>query len=747
MVAFPRIGHGRAGFGLQGFRLAFGALFGARTRAGAVSMLAIAAALAAGQAAAQSAPAAPGGTVELETIDVKGAGRQTATGPIDGYVGTESAAGTKTSAPLNRTPQAIAIVGARQIRDQAAQTIDEATRYSPGIHSQTFGDDGRNDWFLIRGFTEQNTGYDLDGLQLFSSPSAYATWKLEPWNLERIEIVRGPAASLYGGGDPGGFINAVSKLPTFTNFGVVEAGVNQYGNAYGAFDIGAVGGDKNQWSTRLVSVGRVGGTQTDHVDNDRAFVAPSLTYRPDAATSFTILGQYQHDWTGSLNFLPYQGTVIRAPYGRIPTSLFTGEPSEDKFERDQSMIGYRFETTVNPFLTLRQNMRYGHLTVDERTIYGAGYAAPPTAATAELTRFNFNSKPTADEVEVDNQAEFHFDTWALQHTVLAGIDYKYYTINDVQNFAFGPQYNFNLLNPVYTPTTPTTTPFVNRRETQNQLGFYGQDTIRFDRLTVAGSVREDLVGTSIANRFTAVTSENSPTATSGKIGAIYTFDSGFAPYVSYATSFNPVLGVNTGTGAAFLPETGELQEVGLKYQSPVVPFTAGIALFNLTRNNVEETIDFVNYTQVGAERSRGVELNAQATLAEGLNLIGAFTAYDIAVTKDITPANIGKRPVGVPTQFGSLWLDYTIPNGQFQGLGFGAGMRYTGKSYADTLNTLPVPDFLLGDASIHYERDHWRAALNVSNIADTTYVASCASESACYYGDRRKFTFSVAYRW
>ena len=203
---------------------------------------------------------------------------------------------------MNRTPQAIAVVGAKQFQDQQARTVDEATRYSPGIHSQTFGSDPRNDWFLIRGFSEQTTGYYLDGLQLFST--AFATFKLEPWNLERIEVVRGPSAVLYGGGDPGGLINAVSKMPTFTTFGTVEGGVNNYGNVYGATDVGGVAGTKNEWAYRFVTLGRVGGTQTDHIDEDRGFVAPSLPYRPDAATTFTLLGQYQHDSTKGQNFLP-----------------------------------------------------------------------------------------------------------------------------------------------------------------------------------------------------------------------------------------------------------------------------------------------------------------------------------------------------------------------------------------------------------------------------------------------------------
>lgn len=711
-----------------------------------VSSLLVLSAVCSRPALGQSASNATGATVELDTIEVKGKKEQTATGPIDGYFATQSASGTKTPTPLVETPQAISVIGAKQIRDQQVQTIDEATRYSPGIHSQTFGADTRNDWFLIRGFTEQETGYYLDGLQLFST--SFATYKLEPWGLERIEVVRGPSAVLYGGGNPGGLINAVSKMPTFTTFGTVEAGVNEFGNVYGAVDVGGVAGAKQEWAYRFLSLGRIGGTQTDFTDNDRAFVAPSLTYRPGDGTTLTFLGQYQHDATNGQNFLPYQGTVKAAPYGRIPTDLFTSEPSIDKFTRDQSMVGYEFEHILNPNIAVRQNLRYSHLDVDFQTLFGIGYAAPPTATSADLSRFNFVTRPSADQLDIDNQAEFNFRTYVLQHIALFGIDYKHYDIRDTQGAVLGS--SLNLLNPVYVQQAVPTSRYIKTETTQDQVGVYVQDQIKLNRLTLVLAGRHDWVQTDVDNRLFPSSSGNStPDAFSGKVGAIYNLDGGIAPYVSYSTSFSPIVGINTSTQRAFVPETGEQEEVGVKYQSPVLPLTAGVALFNLTRNNVLTTdpANVLNSVQAGQQRSRGVEAEVTATLMDGLSLIGAYTAYELEVTRDLDLTVNGKVPTNTPQQFGSLWLDYTLQDGAWKGFGFGAGVRYTGQSFADQQNTLRVPDFVLGDAAIHYERDRWRAAVNVSNVADETYVGSCSSPTACFYGDRRKLTFSVAYKW
>jgi iron complex outermembrane receptor protein len=717
-----------------------------------VSLLTLAAVLATATARAQQA----GDTVRLDTVEVSGgnnAKRDTATGPVNGYNATTSAAGTKSATPINETPQAITVVGAQQIRDQAATTIDEATRYAPGVHSQTFGADGRNDWFLIRGFSEQNTGYYLDGLQLLSPASAFATYKLDPWGLERLEVVRGPSAVLYGGGDPGGMINAVSKMPTFTNFGTLQASVNNWGNGGPAFDIGGVTPDKH-WSWRVAGEGHLGGTQVDHTVDDRFFIAPSLTYAPNGATSLTLLGQYQHDRANGLNFLPYQGTVVAAPFGKIPTNLFTSDPSLDKFARDQAMIGYRFESVINPFVTVRQNVRYDYLSVDEQTLYGAGYdfAQPLTATNAQLARFNFNTRPVAHQFEADNQAEFHFRTGPIYHTFLAGIDYKYYDLHDNEYFdsafsnpALAP--DLDLLRPVYMSVTPTNTPFTNHKYVQNDVGVYSQEQMKFNRFTLVGAVREDFVDTTTRNVLNGANYDTPVSATTGKVGLIYNFDNGIAPYASYSTSFNPLIGTNFTTGAPFVPETGEQEEVGVKYQSPTLPITASAALFNIDRENVLTSTTAFIYTQTGAVRSRGGELSATATLPWGLKATAAFTAYDIRDTKDTNPAFVGMIPAATPSVLGSVWLDYTIPDGYFKGLGFGAGARYIGKSYADQANTLPVPDFLLGDAAIHYEYKNWRAQLNVSNIADTVYVAGCAGSTSCYYGDRRKTTFTVAYSW
>jgi len=702
----------------------------------------------ASQAAHAQSAAQTGQTIQLEAVTVTEQ-RESATGPVNGYVATRSASGSKTDTPILEMPQAVSVVGREQIVDQGAQSVVEATRYSPGIRSESFGGDTRNDWFLIRGFTSQTTGYYLDSLQLFST--AFATFKLEPYGLERIEILRGPSSVLYGGTNPGGLVNAISKKPPMVPVREITVGVNSFGNTYGAFDLGgpvAVNGDGSQFYYRVVGLGRVGDTQVDHTDDNRVFIAPSLTWKPSEDTTLTILGSYQKDKTNGQNFLPYEGTVVPAPFGRIPTKLFTSNPGFDSFEREQAMIGYQFEHRINDAWTVRQNLRYNSLSIDFTNLYGLGYAVAPTADQALLARGNFVTKPRVDLFTVDNQAQAQFATGPLQHTLLFGLDYKRYSINDEQGFEMGP--SLDLVNPVYTPALPTLSRYTLNNTDQTQIGAYVQDQVKFDRFTLVVSGRHDWVDTEQTNHlFPGADWDGSERKFSGRVGLVYTTDIGLAPYVSYARSFDPQIGTNAATGRPLEPETGEQVEVGLKYQPTGMKSFIGVALFDLKRQNVltADPANILNVVQTGEVRSRGVEFEVNANLMDGLNLIGAYTVYDLETTKDLNPANVGLVPVGVPENFGSLWLDYTAQDGPFRGFGVGAGIRFVGSSYADAANTLRVPSYTLADAALHYERDNWRVALNVTNLFDEVYVGSCSSPSACFYGDRRRATLSASYKW
>jgi iron complex outermembrane recepter protein len=670
-------------------------------------------------------------------------------GPINGYVADRSLSGTKTDTPLMETPQAISVIGREQIRDQNPNSFAEALRYAPGVRSETFGADTRNDWFKIRGFDAQDVGLFVDGLQL--STFAFATWKFQPVDIERIDILRGPSAVLYGGSGPGGLVNVISKTPGFEPSNYAEAGVNSYGNRYLSFDFtgpaATPSGPSNELYYRLLGTVKGGDTQTDFTPDNTYFVAPSVTYKPDADTTLTILASASKNETRVQGFLPYVGTVVNAPFGRIPTQLFASDPSVDSFSREQEMIGYQFQKNLTDDLTFRQNARFAHDDVQFQTLLGNGYVGGDPSS-AMLSRFNDFAHDTANQANLDSSFEYRFATGPVQHKALVGVDLKSYEVSDLQAFDFATP-ALNLINPAYGVQQgfPSTV-FADQTITQKQVGVYAQDQLKLGRLTLVLSGRNDWVDTVDNNRLAPSESRND-SKFSGRAGLIYNTDIGIAPYVSYATSYNPIVGTNAATGQLFTPETGVQSEVGVKIEPTGFNGHFGVSLFDLKRQNVLTTdpSNVLLQIQTGEVTSRGIELEAVANVTPELKMTATFTNFHIFVSKDLNPALIDTVPTNTPSELASLWSDYTIKSGQLTGLGFGAGVRYNGISYADTANTLVVPSYVVGDAAIHYDVKNWRLALNVTNIGDKIYVGSCQTATACFYGDRRRAIASASYKW
>jgi iron complex outermembrane receptor protein len=678
--------------------------------------------------------------VVLERIQVEGKVEDGQPG-LDGYLAKEDASATKGEVPLEKTPQAVSVVGSEQIEDQAARTVMEAARYSPGIRAETFGNDTRNDWFLIRGFSSQVDSYFLDGLQLQSSNS-FATWKINPYLLERIDILRGPSSALYGSTNPGGLINMVSKRPTFQNRGEVGVSVNEFGNVWSGFDVEGVSAD-GTLAYRFVATGNIGDTQVDFTENDQFAVMPTLTWAPDEDTNLTIYANISKLETRGQNFLPYEGTVIDAPFGKTPRDLFTSEPDVDNFERFQALAGYEFEHSFNNGVTIRQNLRYGHMDVDFRNLYGEGWLTPPTTESAILDRANFMSKPELGLFNVDNQVEWKVETGAVKHTLLFGLDYKRFDLRDESGFEDGPP--LDLLNPVYLGAPEVSTRYDQSDTLQQQTGVYAQDLMEVDRWNLVLTGRYDDVQTEVTDRPTGAETDYSSGAFSGRAGVIYNFDNGISPYATVSRSFLPLAGADDATGEALEPETGLQYEAGVKYQ----PAEWGdsritVSLFDLTRENFT-TSDGVLFTrQIGKVSSRGVEFEAVGQITPDLKLIGAYTWYDLKIEEG-NPAEIGKIPTATPEQFGSLWLDYSMPSGVLEGVSLGGGVRYVGPSFADAANTLKVDSVVLFDAALRYEKDHFGVALNVSNLFDKEYVASC--NLTCFYGESREVNLTMSYKW
>jgi iron complex outermembrane receptor protein len=723
-----------------------------------------------------------GDATTLDQIDVQGrgqggsaGGKGSGTAPVDGYVPTATTTGSKTDTPIKLIPQSIGVVGRQQMDDLGAQKPDEAVRYSAGVFAQPFGDDTDNNWFYIRGFDATQTGVYRDGMQLFNY--AFGNFYTDSYLLERVEVLRGASSSLYGGGNVGGIINYVSKRPLDADFNQIGVGIDNYPTAFAAFDVNRVvpndlvtKGDPLPpvWKYRITGKIEGGDGYSRHEDGFRGVIQGAATYSPDAGTDLTVYANYQHmdQRHGGGDFLPYYGTVRKTDFGRIDRKDNFSEPDVDKFEREQAMAGYELNHDINETWTAQSKARFAYSHVDEVQLYASGYQGPPfnfnpqPDATNLLSRINFDHDTEAYSVTTDNSLVGKFATAGLDHTLLFGVDYKFYRIDEVQSSNRFPlaATPISASDPSYGAGQPPRGRYLDEASNLNQVGVYVQDQIRFgggfigtlngryDRVWIDG--KYDF----IQNEDTGQDTDLNKGRFSGRAGLGYEFANGVVPYVSIASTFNPLLGSNVtavvgGTRRTpFEPETGVQYEAGVKYAPTWFSGLFSAAIFDLTKKNVVSG-PFQAQTQLGKVRSRGFEFEAQANLTENWKFLGSFTAYQLKILRDDTPGVTGDQPFLVPEMIGSAFLDYTVTTGALKGVSAGAGVRYIGKSEATQPNTVKVPDATLFDAAVRYEWDKYKVSLNVTNLFDKRFVSGCQGINVCSYGEARKALVRASYTW
>lgn len=673
--------------------------------------------------------------IELDAIDVQGDGSGTV-----GYVATRSDVGTKTDTPLIETPQSISVVTRDELDNRNVQSLTQAVAYTPGVRTGQSGFDPRYDAFTIRGFDATYNGIYRDGLRW---PGAnMSVFKIEPYGVESVTVLRGPSSALYGLGSPGGLVDVTSKRPTEEAFGEVEVQGGNYEWWQGQFDVGGPIDPDGQFLYRLTGLLRDAGSPNTLGGgvNDMTFIAPALTWKPNDQTRITFLGEYQESETpASLPFYQWQGaggTFSRAP------GDYNSQPQE------QWRIGYLAEHDFNDVFTVRQNLRYGH--ADTTVRYTSVYDVDPVTNIA--TRGTGYVHDKLDSFVVDNQLQADFATGPVTHKLLVGLDYTYLALDGGIGFGTAADFNFNTGQPLG-PTFDPGFNYSRYQQTQSQTGLYVQEQATFDRWILTLTGRYDWVDSKDEDLLTYTTENTDDGEFTGRAGLTYLFDNGIAPYVSYATSFAPNLGVDI-SGNPFAPTTARQIEGGVKYVPPGFDGYFTAAVFQINQENGLTTDDRnpLFQVQTAEVRARGFELEAVANIGNGLKLRGAYTYLDLTnVSGD--PDTIGLSPSGQPENAFSFWADYQFQEGsKLAGLGIGAGVRYTGSTWGDSLNTFQNSAYTLVDAKLSYDFSYldvalkgWSLQVNAQNLLDEEYVTCDAGY--CYMGAPRTVIAGLKYRW
>lgn len=702
---------------------------------------------------------------ETLVVTAAPASQESAWGPAPTIAAKRSATATKTDTPIEKTPQSISVVTNEEMQMHQFQSVKEALGYTPGVTVSSRGASNTYDFVIIRGFSSVglNQNNYLDGLKL--QGDFYNDAVVDPYMLERVEVMRGPTSVLYGKSNPGGIVSMVSKRPTTEPLKEVQFKMGTDNLFQTGFDFSDALDEDGVFSYRLTGGARSNNEQQQNAEQQRYAIAPSFSWRPDDKTNFTFLSYFQNEpETGYYGWLPKEGTVQPLPNGgHLPTSFNEGA-TNNTYSRNQKMVGYSFEHGFNDTFTVRQNLRFSEMKVAQKSAYGTGLcnnsmnafnsycqSLTPEQQAHYLGRGTVVDNERLQNFSVDTQLQSNFSTGNVDHILLTGVDYMRMR-NDISAlFGNAPSLDLNNLPSMSSVDFGDAVPY--QMNESKQTGIYLQDQAEWNKWVLTLGGRYDW-----SKQATTVRSDNGYIERNDhqftwRGGINYLFDNGISPYVSYSQSFEPnAFSLYSTPRVAYEPSKGEQYEAGVKYVPKDMPVVVTGAVYQLTKSDtlMADPNNALNQVPAGEIRSRGVELEAKAALNANINMTASYTYTDAIYTKDTNLK--GNTVVQVPKHMASLWGDYIFYDGPLSGLTLGTGGRFIGSSYGDPANTFKVGSAAVMDAVVKYDLARFgmagsNIAVNVNNLLDREYVASCFETYGCFWGAERQVVATATFRF
>lgn len=678
-------------------------------------------------------------------------------GVTRGYAAEKSRMGSKTQTAILEIPQSVSVVGRQQMEVQQPLSTSQALRYTSGATGEKYGGFGSHlDLTKIRGI---DADYYLDGLRIIGNTGSW-TPQIDPYTLERVEVLRGPSSSVYGQGTGGGIVNQVSRKPQDVASHEVSVQVGNFRRKQIGIDTTGPLNDEKTLSYRLTATGLDTNAQIEDVRHRRLYLAPSLTWRPGSQTSWTIMATHVREPDiGNYNSLPAAALGLgNSPYPQVNRNRNYTDTNFADSSRSQDSFSSLFEHKFSNGWRFTSNLRYMYINAPLQRSAVYGYV---DVAGKMLLKGTYEQAPgSSNTLSMDNHVSGDIVLGAARHTVLLGIDYArgtvrnaYYSDGPVLFDPYGASYR-PAIHPDFT-ASHTRSPY-NVIQQFERIGMYAQDQMAYGHWRLTLSARHDRSQTDDQTQSYAPAikyTRQDDRKWSSRAGLSYQFAEGIAPYISHATSFDPLLGSDY-KGTAFVPVETKQSEIGIKYHPANSSTQVSAALFQLNQTNVKTSdADHLGFNnQAGEVRTRGADFQATAEILRNLNLIASHTYLDNALIKDARYQ--GKSLVQTPKHSASAWLDYLIGSGPLRGLHAGIGVRYLGDTWGDPSNTFKVPGVTLTDLALHYDLGVLSAqlrgatfALNVSNLTDKRYVASCTSRLYCFIGQDRTAVATLGYRW
>ncbi|MGE8390818.1 MAG: TonB-dependent siderophore receptor [Pseudomonas sp.] len=679
--------------------------------------------------------------IELQALSITGsADNERADGPVDGYKANRSASATRTDTALHDTPQSISVVPKDVLEDTGATRLQDGLDYAGGVgRANNFGGQGLTT-FTVRGFTTGefyrngfpiNRGYP-------NAPDANS--------VERLEVIRGPATSLYGRGDPGGTFNVVSKQPLADPKVTLGSQVDDQGMHRATLDATGPLNQDGSLAYRLNVLGEGGDSFRDDVESERYDVAPVLSWQVNDATKVVFEGDFMrnnHPLDRGLTRLPGQrGTASR------DTNIWE-KGSDNLLHNDNNMAQLRFEHALNNDWTLGGGMQWL-----DGSLKGNAVEANGLQADGRTLGRNFNYRKL-EWTDRDYQLNLtgHFDAGGFAHTLLTGIEYEDYDYNSIiQRSAAGTgAYPIDIFDPVLGQARPalTRTTTHDKENLKTWAAFIQDQVALTDRLKALAGVRFERYEHDYDNKLnTAGDFSKGENGVTPRFGLLYDLTDTLAVYANTARSFKPNSGASL-QGSGFDPEKGKSYELGVKWEALDRQLSVDAAIYHIVKENVltrDPNDPSGTYSIAAGEvRSRGLDINIAGNLTPQWRVIGGYAYVDAEVTKDNTVPT-GTRLANIPRNSFSLLNTYEFQDGVAKGLGLGVGVKYiddrAGQTAATTytMERYSVVDLL----SFYKVNEHVRLNLDVKNVFNKGYDEG-AFNTYVYPGAPRTVQAGVSY--
>ncbi|MBD9417303.1 TonB-dependent siderophore receptor [Pseudomonas sp. PDM16] len=665
----------------------------------------------------------------LDSVTITESPYESANSPVEGYRATRSSTATRSDVDIRDTPQSIEVVPTQVLEDLNTTRIDRALDFAGGVSRQNnFG--GLT--FLnysVRGFTTgelYRNGFAINRGS-YSSPDASG--------IERIEVLKGPSASLYGRGDPGGLVNIVSKRPQAEAFSKLNLSAGSWDRYRTSLDANTPLNEDGTLLSRINLAVEDNGSFRDYVGNSRQVVTPSLSWQLDEDTLLMLDAEFSRTESVFDRGIP----AVNGEMGAVQRSSFFGEPNDGEIRNDNQTLDLALERYLNDDWKLRLANHY-----TQGTLRGDS-SEPQKLVGDTITRFyrqrdfEWNDNIT--------QAELHgsFELGGWQHQSLIGLEYENY-----RNSQKYPQsetlasYGLDIYKPVYgAPKPPITKPNDFHEHTES-YALNLQDQIAFsERLRGLVGVRLERVEQTSLNRTTRVSNEQEKDVATPRVGLLYQLTPEVGVFANAGTSFKP----NTigSQGQVYKPEKGLGYESGLKLDLFDGRLGGTIALFHIDKENVVTTDALGDSVAAGKARSQGLDMQFSGQLSDAVRLIGAYAYIDAEVTKGDAAIPTGSDLLGIPQHSGSLLAVYEFQSGALHGSDIGAAVTYVGERSGQAGSDFRLAAYETLDLLGHYKvSEDLTLGVNLNNVFDRKYYERAYNSVWVLPGEPRNLSFSLS---